>query len=150
MSLRAGAPTDISAEPLTWLAYADYIPWVDGAGCPVRIDVISDVMGPEHCGWEASERITIGTPLGASIRNDAGTDGGTARTFIFDPHGVVGAHPPHVSMAVADLPASALDTGYRAADAQLWLDPSDAEHLYRVRNGLADRFVLDTSDQLCA
>ena len=145
-----GAPTDLAAEPLEWLIYTDFIRWVDGAGCPVRIDVISDVMGPRHCGWETSEWITIGTPLGAPIRTEAGTAAATARTFIWDPNGAINPRLPDVSMSVGDLPTTAAASQYRVADAQLWLDELDPDVLYCVHDGRADQFVHDPNPTLCS
>src|SRR5215475_11397071 len=47
----AGSPTDVDHEP-PWRAYADYREWTTNDGCLVRIDVLADRQGPEHCGYQ--------------------------------------------------------------------------------------------------
>lgn len=145
----AGAPTDLSVEPSHWLAYGTYQRWQDVEGCDVRIDVITHRLGSDHCGWEAVEFIVIGDPLGSSIGREQATDG--ASTYVWDPTGALGTDDRadrRTSLRVEDLPPTAADTGYRQGTAQLWLDPSDRGHLYRVDAGWANRFLLDEEQTL--
>ncbi|MGH3029199.1 MAG: hypothetical protein ACRDNE_00255 [Gaiellaceae bacterium] len=49
----AGSVTDVAHEP-DWRRFADYQPWTTVDGCLVRIDVLADRPGPEHCGFESA------------------------------------------------------------------------------------------------
>lgn len=133
-----GSPTDLTAEPKDWLLNGDYHRWADSDGCPVRIDVISQNAGPEHCGWESVTFLSIGDPLGASIATER-----PGRRFAWDPDNVLVGDPAYAgaTIATADLPATAADTGYRDGDSQLWLDDADPSVLYRVHGATADRFA---------
>ena len=123
-----GSPTDLDAEPTTWLAFDTYLRWVDGERCSVRIDVISHTRGAEACGYEAAEFITIGRPLGISI--DGAPPGDIAR-YVWDPAGALPGGPWGQLATVGELPPAALDTGYRRDGAELWLD-EQAGQLYRI------------------
>lgn len=134
----------------SWLLYGDYLRWSDAGGCEVRVDVISQIMGPEHCGWESATFVTIGTPIGARHSTpEAPADG--ARTYIWDPEGVVAdidGTQRDVSVPVEELPGSVADTGFRDGGAELWLDSADPTVLFRVVGRVADRFVLDEPRQI--
>lgn len=68
---------------LAWAALADYCRWTDEQGCPVRVDVVADLFGPERRGWQTVEFITIGEPFGTTIGVDTRLD--TSRRFAWDP-----------------------------------------------------------------
>lgn len=123
-----GSPTDLDAEPATWLAFGTYLRWTDGEGCSVRIDVISHIQGATHCDYQAAEYLTIGRPLGASID---GAEPGQIARFVWDPTGVLPGGPWGETLPVDELPPGAVDTGYRRDLAELWLD-GEAGALYRV------------------
>lgn len=59
-----GSPTDLDAEPASWLVFGSFMRWEDASGCLVRIDVISHIRGAEHCDLQQAEFITIGPSLG--------------------------------------------------------------------------------------
>lgn len=147
----ANSPSDLTAEPSSWLAYGEYRRWTDVDGCPVRIDVISQTVGPDHCGWETVTFLTIGDPIGSSIGTTVITD---ARRFVWDPQGAlprVDDESRNEVVAVTDLPPSTYDAGYRDGTAELWLDPQDPTSLYRVDGAVAERYVADLDQQfLCS
>jgi len=135
-----GSATDLASEPAAWLLYANYHRWSDVGGCEVRVDVISQTTGPEHCGWESATFITIGTSIGAP-HSTSGAPAGGARTYIWDPGGAllyIDGIERNLSLPVEELPDSVMDTEFRDGDAELWLE-------------IADRYVVDEPRQiLCA
>lgn len=148
----AGSPTDLASEPTEWLQYNDYLRWQDEAGCNVRVDVISNSMGPDHCGWTKAEWLTIGDPVGTSVGQEQISE--DARTYIWDPEGDLGVDDGidrATTLPVDELPETAAATGYQRDGGELWLDPKDPDHAYRVRDGEAQRFALDPDHRmLCA
>ena len=44
--------------------YADYCEWTNTDGCLVRIDIVAERPGPDHCGWEDADVLIVGSPLG--------------------------------------------------------------------------------------
>jgi hypothetical protein len=109
-----GSATDLSAEPTAWLQYFTYLRWTDGADCVVRIDVISHHDGPEHCGWQDSQYIALGNPIGTSF-----ADATNELVYIWDPGNVIG-DGGHGSVVDA-LPSGAIDSGYRNGSLELWI-----------------------------
>lgn len=145
-----GSATDLASERAEAWLYGEYARWFDESGCEVRIDVIRQHDGPTHCGWESATFITIGSPIGERVEAD-GVDSGGARTYIWDPEGVlvyIDGIERDVSLPIEDLPDTASDTGFSAGEAELWLDSADATTLYRVQDGVADQFVLDEPRQI--
>src|SRR3546814_8490838 len=59
----AGAATDLASEP-DWASYGRYERWHDGNGCALRVDVVGDHLGPEHCGWTSVRLPTLPRPPG--------------------------------------------------------------------------------------
>ena len=49
-----GSVTDIGSEP-DWRRHAEYRPWTDTEGCLLRIDIVAERPGSEHCGWEEAD-----------------------------------------------------------------------------------------------
>jgi hypothetical protein len=143
---RQGAVIDVASEP-DWRQYADYRSWVSADGrCLVRIDVLADRPGPEHCGFDAARVLVTGIPVGARYTtpedsahyvrdpDNAFDDLVTARAF--DPDAV--------------LPADAADTGFREGDTQLWVDPSDGSAVYLVTGQTVERWPLDPDPAICS
>lgn len=143
-----GSPTDLSAEPAHWLAFGTYLRWTDTDGCPVRIDVISHIRGAGHCNWQAAEFITIGNPLGASFASGLSPE--TTNRYVWDPTGVLPDGPYGDTLASAELPSSADDTGFRREGAALWLNADDESVLYRVRGEVVEIWLRDFEVGLCA
>src|SRR3954468_20783754 len=68
----SGSPTDVAGEP-DWRRYAPYRPWTDRSGCLVRIDVLAERPGPEHCGSQGATVLIAGRPLGTRYGTAADT-----------------------------------------------------------------------------
>lgn len=60
-----GSITDLQSEPAAWRAGVNGREWTTADGCRVRIDVVADYDGPEHCGLGSARRIVVGHPVGA-------------------------------------------------------------------------------------
>lgn len=143
-----GSPTDLDSEPAQWLAFGDYKRWFDAEGCPVRIDVISNINGAEHCDLEDAEFITIGRPLGRSIIS---LPPETMNRYVWNADGVIEGMPPGETIEISELPASAIDTGYVQGDRQLWIDGESESVIYVVEDGgRALVFVMDPEAGICA
>lgn len=80
-------------------------------------EILVDIEGPSHCGWQSARMLHI---------SDA--DGNLARQYLRDPQGVF-ADIPAVSDTYAEgieLPADATFSGYRSADGhELWFTTTD-------------------------
>jgi len=142
----SGSPTDLASQPDDWLDYGTYLRWTDSEGCLVRIDVISHHHGAEHCGWEQSQYITIGKPLGRSMQDNSEEE--TARYF-WDPQGVLPGGPFGTEIERANLPGSAVDTGFRRNGHELWLDESDESVIYIVAGDTVQVWE-ETNSAACA
>jgi hypothetical protein len=103
--------------------------WTDATGEPVSTETVRSVPGPGHCGWDSAIWLDVGGNL--YFRDPAGVmDVWTATRF--DPD--------------ADLPAGAVDTGYRSADWSLWLDPGGDAFL--VSPATIERWPRSTNQDL--
>jgi hypothetical protein len=86
--------------------------WTDASGEPVSTETVRSVPGPGHCGWDSAIWLDVGGNL--YFRDPAGVmDEWTATPFEPD----------------ADLPAGAVDTGFRTGEWSLWLDPGGDAYL---------------------
>jgi hypothetical protein len=141
-----GSPTDLSVEPADWEAFGDHQRWTDGSGCKVRLDVISHIHGAAHCDWESAEFITIGRPLGAAT--GVYTEE-TINRYVWDPEHVLFDGPLADSIDLADLPQTAIDTGYRQGGSVMWIDESDESVLFVVHDDFADVWQRDLTAGLC-
>jgi hypothetical protein len=140
----SGSAVDLESEPAFWLAFGDYMRWVDIDGCPVRIDVIAHHHLAEHCGWGAAESITVGQTLDEPFENSE-----NSRRFVWNRDGVIPGFESGATIPRASLPDSARDTGYRQGQAELWVDDSDTSVLLIV-NDSVKVFRLGTSVGICA
>lgn len=79
-------------------------------------NLVTDVVGPAHCGWESARLLHI-------------TDGGNVvgTQYVRDPLGVLGQAGKLETYADdVDLPADATFSGYRSDDGlELWLTPEN-------------------------
>jgi hypothetical protein len=123
-----GEVTDVATEPPDWRQNADYLPWTDREACLLRIDVLAERPGPEHCDSERASVLITGRPLGARYTNAADDT-----EYVRDPEGVfddaaltAGFDPD------AEVPATAVDSGYRRGDLALWHDPTDPSAIWIV------------------
>ena len=137
-----GSATDLTLEP----AYIDIERlhrWTGPDGCPVRLDYLMTRDGPEHCGWQDSQDLVMGTPLGAPQSQDV-------RIYVRDPLGVLGV--PALQEAFdpeAELPEDAADTGYRLGEVELWMTPA-TDFAYLVDDATAERWPLAPEPPGCA
>jgi hypothetical protein len=109
-----GGVSDLAGEP-EWERSNEYRRWSTTDGCPVRIDVIADSPGPEHCDNQAARRLMVGQPLGERF-----TDLPDSTTYLRDPTETYGAGAAEGLDLDADLPQGATDTGYRLGNVELW------------------------------
>ena len=126
---RADPDLDVATEP-DWRRYAAYRDWTRD-GCIVRIDVLADRPGPDHCGWEATRVIITGLTLGERF-----TSASDDVEYVRDPGNVLGL--PVAFRTDVLLPTSAIDSGYRSGDAELWTDPTDADGIYVIERGTVE------------
>ena len=141
---REGSVTDVANEP-DWRQFAEYTPWTTPDGCLLRIDVIADRPGPEHCGMESARVIITGRPIGTpyTVERDSAQ-------YVRDPEDVF--NDPATAEAFdadADLPAGAVDTEYRQGSVQLWVDPADPASIYLVDGATVERWPLDPQPAGC-
>jgi hypothetical protein len=130
-----GSATDIESEP-DWRRHADYRPWTDGEGCLVRIDIVAELSGPEHCGWEKADVLIVGQPLGEPY-----TSPEDAVHFVRDPAAVFGQ--PELAAGYdpdASLPDDAVDSGFRRGDVSLWHVPGDQSAVWLLSDDTAERW----------
>lgn len=124
---------DIATEPSLWRqeTYGDWF----RAGCLVRVDVVTDRSGPDHCGWGSTRVIAAGAPLGARFTNEEDTV-----HFVRDPANEYGAGLDEGFDAQATLPATAQFSGYRSASEELWIVPGDTRYIYLVSGQTVERW----------
>ena len=129
-----GEDLDLASEPPLWRQYATGSTWYR-AGCVVRIDVITDNPGADHCGWGTSRYIAIGSPLGTPFTSPADDV-----QYVRDPANVYGYGFDATFDAQATLPADAVYSGYSTDDEQLWTVPGDDSFIYLVLSDRTERW----------
>lgn len=139
-----GSVNDVATEP-DWRGSGEYFDWTTADGCLVRIDVIGDLPGPEHCGFESARVITTGVPVGERY-----TDASDDATYIRDPENVFGdAETAAAYDPDADLPPEAEDTGFRQGATELWVDRAEESAIYLVTGATVERWPLDPEPTGC-
>lgn len=139
-----GRLVDLSAEPTYPVDYLHR--WTTREGCPVRLDVIMTRQGPGACGGERVADIVMGRPLGRSHDRR-----GRARIFIRDPAGVIADEETSAAFDEdAELPAAAVDTGYRQGGRALWMRPGDDSFVYLVTARRVEAWPHNSSPAGCA
>jgi hypothetical protein len=134
----------VAHEP-DWRRHANYLPWTDRDGCLLRIDVVAERPGPDHCGWEKARVLIVGQPLGARYTTPADTT-----EFVRDPDGVFGR--PDLTAGFdpgATLPGDAMDSGYRRGNLAIWHIPGDQTAIWLVSPGGVERWPAGDAP-LCA
>jgi hypothetical protein len=138
-----GAVTDVAGEP-DWRRWADYRPWTTADECLVRIDVLADLPGPAHCGYQSARVIITGKPVGTEYGGP-----GNSAEYVRDPENVFGDATTAAAFDPdAELPEGAVDT-VRQGATELWVDPSDGSGIYLVSGGSVERWPLDPTPTLC-
>jgi hypothetical protein len=134
-SAEPGTAIDVAGEP-DWRQYADYRTWTDSEGCLVRIDVLAERPGPEHCDWQDADVLISGRPIGARY-----TSSDDDLSFVRDPKSVFGR--PELSEGVetkAIVPDNAIDSGFRRGGTSLWHIPGDEAAVWLVSGTSAERW----------
>jgi hypothetical protein len=134
---KSDSATDLSKEqPYS----ANYLHrWTNAEGCEVRLDIIMTRRGPDSCGGSKVADILLGWPLGSSHAEHR-----PYRIFVRDPENVLG--DSEIADAFddgAELPAEAVDTGYRQEGAELWMQPGDDAYVYLVYADRVERWPHD-------
>jgi hypothetical protein len=141
---KEGTVTDVAGEP-DWRRWADYRPWITADWCLVRIDVLADRPGPAHCGYESARVIISGKPVGTRYGGHR-----DSAHYVRDPENVFGDSRTAAAFDPdSEVPAGALDTGFRQGSIELWADPSDASSIYLVLEQSVERWPLDPEPTLC-
>jgi hypothetical protein len=135
-----GAAIDVCSEP-NWRPYSAYEDWTDVDGCLVRIDVLAERPGPEHCEWQDTRVLITGEPFGARYTKPENT-----RHYVRDPAGIyrdqslVDGFDPDAS-----LPDAARDTGFRRGEVELWIDPDDDSAVFLKGRTKVERWPWGTT-----
>ena len=135
----------VDAEP-PWRQFADYRLWsTAGSGCLLRIDVIGDRPGPEHCGFQDARVIITGIPVGARY-----SDPTDAAEYVRDPGNVLGdAATASAFDPVAELPEGAVDSGFRHEATDFWVNPMDPSAIFLVTGEVVERWPRDSTPTIC-
>lgn len=128
-----GDDVDVATEPPLW-RQDTFGEWFRD-GCLVRIDVITDRPGPDHCGWGGTRVIAVGAPLGERFTSEADTV-----QFVRDPANAYRAGLDQGFEARTTLPATAQFSGYRSASEELWLVPGDTQYIWIVSGQNVERW----------
>ena len=121
--------------------------WVDASGRAVsngrvRVDGVYPATifverGAAHCEWQDELFLGLAWPLGSAIP----VYSDSFRQYVWDPDDSQHFSLRGTADAEAHPPADAVDTGYRLADAHLWIAPSDADdYIYIKREGTFQRW----------
>lgn len=89
----------------------------------VLLHSVSMAAGPEHCGWQRMQFLTVSWPLGSTT---TGFDE-SLRLYVWDPDGTDQFGLQGTRAVVTELPSDARDTGYHRRGVRLWFATSDAD-----------------------
>lgn len=150
-----GSLTDLAAEPKDWRSVGSGRFWTTANGCLLRMDVVADYDGPDHCGWESARFLVVGQPPGTVFRLSRPDmkvpRAQRAYTYVRDPQGVF--NRPRTTQRLdlnATMPAAATHTGFRRGAEELWAVPNDPAFVY-VRSGAkVERWPLEPALPQCA
>jgi hypothetical protein len=121
----SGGRLDVANEP-DGRRYAEYLQWTDRDGCLLRIDVLAERNGPDHCGWATARVLIAGDPIGTRY-----TSGADTVEYVSDPSGVFGVAQLSEGFQLLDqLPDDAQDSGFRQGSRELWTSSSDLHVVY--------------------
>ena len=110
--------------------------WVTVDGHVVAKNVIESFAGHEHCGWEATTYLIVGSPVGAAVTGDG-------HWYIKDPTGVFDTWERNWEGETLEwfgefesdtqLPIDAVFSGYRQNEVELWtIDSEIGTQVYMV------------------
>jgi len=124
--------TDLAGEP----DWRRFFLWTDALGCLVRVDILYERVGPDHCDFEETRVLVTGDPLGARYTTTA-----DSIEYVRDPNGAYGVVALTDGFAELDSPpADAIDTGFRLRDRELWISPGDPDAIYLNDSQGAERW----------
>jgi hypothetical protein len=109
VGLRACDPSEF--DPSVPLTFPVTI-WTDASGKRMSTEIVRSGPGPAHCGWDSAIWLDVGGNL-----------------YFRDPAGVMDEWSTTPFEPDADLPAGAVDTGFRTGEWSLWLDPDGDAYL---------------------
>ncbi|MEM7325337.1 MAG: hypothetical protein AAF531_19775 [Actinomycetota bacterium] len=144
----AGSWTDLTGEDPAWRDDQPSVGWTDQSGCAVRLDHVWHTFGDDHCGWEFVESISFGLPVGTPYTGEVADPPGQdwEPLFLFNTDGAVEGLPTGETVAAADVPATATDTGLRTVTGRSLRLAADRSALYDVQGETARVFVRITED----
>ncbi|MGH2688412.1 MAG: hypothetical protein ACRDKW_06350 [Actinomycetota bacterium] len=129
-----GEVTDVAHEP-PWRDPTQRT-WTIRNGCRIRVDVLTDRTGSAHCGWDRTRVIATGNPVG-----DRYTNASDDLEYLRDPEGELGALGA-AFLASTVVPEHAVDTGFRSATTQLWVDPDDRSRIWLRTGDVVEQWPL--------
>ncbi len=149
-----GSWTNLDGESPQWRADVDNrVDWTDEGGCAINLEFVFHTFGSDHCGWEKTERISIGVPFGTPYTGDRADPPGQdwEPMFFHNTDGDFDRLPPGEVIGIDELPPGATDLGLRSAGGrQLWA-ADDATALYEIRGDTVRVFVPASDDEIsCA
>ena len=150
----SGSITDLSAEPPAWRSAASGRFWTTTDGCLVRMDVVADHSGPDHCGWASARYMVVTHPPGGIWRqeraNERLAESARPHHYVRDPDGVY--NRPDTTRLLdldATLPSNAKDSGLRRGAEELWFVPGDTTGVFVKVENVVERWPLDDNLPLC-
>lgn len=140
-----GPESDLDREDLVVNHFGRRRRMFDRDGCPIRTDIASlETLPADHHCSPGLSILTIGTPLGASIQASR------PRSYLRNERGVLGAGLTAVPLDLdAELPPTAVDTGYRQDGRALWIDEGDDMRVYLVDADGTEAWPLSTRSLNC-
>lgn len=103
---------------------------------------VTSFAGAAHCDWQSTTFLSLGWPLGTRAAHV-----GQARHYVRDPQGVLGGDYRDRLRTDQAPPPSAVDTGYRRGDVQLWVT---ADRAYLLRNGRGESWPRAVDPPACS
>lgn len=135
-----GSATDVATEP-PWRGHAPYREWTDKVGCRIRIDVLAERPGPQHCEWDSASVLITGNEIGARY-----TSASDMIEYVRDPDGAFGRAELTGGLdRNASVPDEATDTGFRRGPTQLWTVPGEKSAVWMVEHDGAERWPAGTT-----
>lgn len=121
-----------------------------GEGMDARYE-LRVFQGPDHCGWQRATFMSVVWPPGTTARLGEPADT-PLRQYVRDPEGVLGEPELRRGFDISrELPADAVDTGFRRGDARLWLGPDRGEEfLYVASDDHVERWPRNETPAGCA
>jgi hypothetical protein len=115
--------------------------WTDASGQAVGEEVVSSMLGPEHCSWGDIVFLRY-----------ASEPGGETTTFLRDTSGELASYTSGRWEVVGEPDGGLVDTGYRVNGRELWVDPSDPTFaiLWDPANGVTERWPAFEQEVACA